>query len=129
MPGSRCSYPHCPLLIMFTRQPQASGRWFRYIIYNIIAISQFSYLRLYYCNICTHTLTHTNMQVNYYQYFYYSFVHPPTHAHTLHTFTHPHVHSPLCRAVFLTSPLLGTLALSLVTPLSIAYSIVVGKVS
>lgn len=34
-----------------------------------------------------------------------------------------------CRGVFLTSPLLGTLNLSLVTPLSIAYSIVVGKVS
>jgi len=33
------------------------------------------------------------------------------------------------RGVFLTSPLLGTLNLSLVTPLSIAYSIVVGKVS
>lgn len=33
-----------------------------------------------------------------------------------------------CRGVFLTSPLLGTLNLSLVTPLSIAYSIVVGKV-
>ena len=32
------------------------------------------------------------------------------------------------RGVFLTSPLLGTLNLSLVTPLSIAYSIVVGKV-
>ena len=35
----------------------------------------------------------------------------------------------LPRGVFLTSPLVGTLSLALVTPLSIAYSIVVGSVS
>lgn len=34
----------------------------------------------------------------------------------------------ICRGVFLTSPLIGTLSLTLVTPLSIGYSIVVGKV-